>query len=91
MRLCLRDFPASTFSHRDRFSANGSSLLLRFGTLNFASTAPDRRYLRIVFRDSPVRRVISRIEIPSRNAQRRMTLKNAMSITPCTPGCSQPR
>jgi hypothetical protein len=53
--------------------------------LNFGSTVPDRKYLRIVFRDSPVRRAISRIESWSRNAQRRITLNNAMSITPSTP------
>src|SRR6185503_5531771 len=69
----------------DSFSANGSSLLGRSGTLNFGSTVPARRYLRIVLRDSPVRRAISRIGIPSRNAQRRMTLSNAMSITPRPP------
>ena len=33
-------------------------------------------------RDSPVRRSISRIGIPSRKCQRRITLNNAMSITP---------
>jgi hypothetical protein len=53
--------------------------------LNFGSTVPARRYLRIVFRDKPVRREISRIESWSRNAQRRITLNNAMSITPSTP------
>ncbi len=42
--------------------ANGSSLLGRAGTLNFGSTAPERRYLRMVFRDRPVRREIARIE-----------------------------
>ncbi len=30
----------------------------------------------------PVRRLISRIGIPSRKCQRRITLNNAMSITP---------
>jgi hypothetical protein len=43
-------------------SAKASNLLGRSGTLNFGSTAPARRYLRIVFRDNPVRRDISRIE-----------------------------
>jgi hypothetical protein len=66
-------------------SAKASSLLGRSGTLNLGSTAPDRRYLRIVFRDNPVRRDISRIETRSLNAQRRITLNNAMSITPWTP------
>jgi hypothetical protein len=32
----------------------------------------------MVFRDSPVRREISRIGMPSRNAQRRMTVNNAV-------------
>ena len=35
-----------------------------------------------MFRDSPVRREISRIEKCSRKCQRRITLNNAMSITP---------
>jgi hypothetical protein len=39
-----------------------SSLLGRSETLNFGSTEPERRYLRIVFRDNPVRLDISRIE-----------------------------
>jgi hypothetical protein len=51
--------------------------------LNLGSTAPLRKYLRIVLRDKPVRRSISRIGIPSRKCQRRITLNNAMSITPC--------
>jgi hypothetical protein len=45
---------------------------------------PARRYLRMVFRDKPVRREISRIESGSRNAQRQITLNNAMSVTPST-------
>jgi len=55
------------------------------GVLNVGSAAPSRRYFRIVLRDKPVRREISRIGILSRNAQRRMTLKNPMSITPNLP------
>ena len=39
----------------------------------------------MVLRDKPVRRAISRIGILSRNAQRLMTLKNPMSITPNLP------
>jgi hypothetical protein len=35
-------------------------MLGRSGTLNFGSTAPARRYLRILLRDSPVRRSIYR-------------------------------
>jgi hypothetical protein len=50
------------FSHADSLSANGSSLLSRFGVWNAGSTVPARRYLRIVLRDRPVRRAISRIE-----------------------------
>ena len=73
----------------DSLSANGSSLLGRSGTLNFGSTLSERRYLRIVFRDSPVRRAISRIEKCSRNRQRRMTLNNSMSITPLSPAHSR--
>jgi hypothetical protein len=38
----------------------------RSGTSNFGSTLSERRYLRTVFRDSPVRRDISRIEKRSR-------------------------
>ena len=85
VRFCLRDLPASTRSQCDSLSANGSSLLGRSGTLNFGATAPERRYLPMVFRDRPVRHEIARIESGSRNAQRRMTLSNAMSITPCPP------
>ncbi len=60
-------------------------MLDRSGTLNSGWTVPSRRYLRIVFRESPVRRAISRIESSSRNAHRRITLSNAMSITPLPP------
>jgi hypothetical protein len=58
----LRALLASVFSQAESLSANGSSLLGRSGTLKAGSTVPDRRYLRIVFRDSPVRRAISRME-----------------------------
>ena len=85
VRRCLRDLPASIRSQADSFSANGSSLLGRSGTLNFASTVSARRYLRIVLRDKPVRRSISRIGICCRKCQRRITLSNAMSITPGSP------
>src|SRR5690606_5131960 len=64
---------------------NASSLLGRAGTLNLGSTVSDRKYLRMVLRDKPVRRSISRIGIPSRKCQRRITLNNAMSITPMSP------
>ena len=43
---------------------------------------PDFRYFRIVLRDSPVRRAISRIGSCSRSAMRRMTFKSPMWITP---------
>jgi hypothetical protein len=82
VRFCLRDRAASVLSHADNFSAKASNLPGRSGTLNFGSTTPARRYLRIVFRDNPVRRDIARIDSLSRKAQRRMTLNNAMSITP---------
>jgi hypothetical protein len=60
-------------------------LLGRAGTLNFGSTVPALKYLRIVLRDKPVRRSISLIGIPSRKCQRRITLNIAMSITPKSP------
>src|SRR5690606_34692973 len=85
VRRCLRDLPASTRSQSESFWANASSLLGRAGTLNLGSTVSDRRYLRMVLRDNPVRRSISRIGIPSRKCQRRITLNNAMSITPESP------
>ena len=62
VRFCLRDFPASCRSICDSLSAYGSSLLGRSGMANFGSTVSERRYLRTVFLDSPVRRDISRIE-----------------------------
>src|SRR5690606_24395228 len=77
--------PASTRSQSDSFCAKASSLLGRTGTLNLGSTVSVRRYLRMVLRDNPVRRSISRIGIPSRKCQRRITLNNAMSITPMPP------
>jgi hypothetical protein len=54
----LRDLRCSVTSHADIVSAYGSSLLGRAGFWNCGSTTPDRRYFRIVFRDSPVRREI---------------------------------
>src|SRR5690606_27982770 len=82
VRFCLRGLFASVFSQADNRSAKGSSLLGRSGTLNRGSTSSERRYLRMVFRDRPVLREISRIEKCSRKCQRRITLNNAMSITP---------
>jgi hypothetical protein len=66
------------FSQADSLSAKGSSLLGRSGTLNAGSTAPDRRYLRIVFRDSPVRLAISRWKNDPA-----MPSVGSRSVTPC--------
>lgn len=85
VRFCLRPFSDSVFSQADNRSVNGSSLLGLSGTLNFGSTPPARRYLRMVFRDRLVLRQISRIDRCSRKCQRRITLSNAMSITPGPP------
>jgi hypothetical protein len=82
VRRCLRDLPASSFSHADNLSANASTLLDRSGTLEAGSTTSARKYLRIVLRDKTVLRAISRIERWSRSAQRRITLSNSMLITP---------
>lgn len=85
-RACrLRDLATSVRNQLDSFSTNGSSLLGRSGTLNLGSTIPPRGDLRIVLRDKPVRRSISRIGISSRKCQRRITLNKAMSITPVSP------
>ena len=43
------------------------------------------KYLRFVFRDNPVRRTISRIGIPCRKRQRRITLNKSILITPHPP------
>ena len=85
VRRSLRGLRVCASSQADNRSAYGSNLLERGGVLNCGSTAPSRRYFLMVLRDSPVRREISRIGILSRNAQRRMTLKNPMSITPNLP------
>ena len=45
----------------------------------------DRKYFRMVLRDNFVRRAISRMDRCVRNVQRRIMLKNAMSITPMSP------
>lgn len=82
VRFCLRGLLASDFSQAENRSAKRASLLGRSRTLNFGSTPSDGRYLRMVFRDRPVLRQISRIDKCSRKCQRRITLNNAMSITP---------
>lgn len=89
MRRSLRDLRCSVTSQPDSFSAYGSNLLGRADVWNRGSTIPDRRYFLMVLRDSPVRRAISRMGILSRKAQRQMTLKNPMSITPITPDKSR--
>ena len=66
VRRCLRDFPASAFSQPASLSAKGSSLLGRSGTENVGSIVPALKYFAIVLRDSPVRRLISRIDCFSR-------------------------
>ena len=88
VRRCLRDFPASVFSQPASFSAKGSSLLGRSGVANFGSTAPAARCLVTVFRDSPVRRAISRIDSFCRKCMRRMMFKSPMWITPLPPPLS---
>ena len=82
VRRCLRDLPASRLQPAASFSANGSSLLGRSGTVNFGSIVPALRYFAMVLRDKPVRRLISRIDSLSRNAIRRMMFKSPMWITP---------
>jgi hypothetical protein len=82
VRFCLRGLRASVRGQTASRSAKGSSLLGRSGVLNTGSTASDRRYLRMVFRDRPVRRAIAWIDRCSRKCQCRITLNNAMSNTP---------
>ena len=89
MRRSLRDLRVWIRSQADNRSAYGSSLLGRFGVLNCGSTTPSRRYFLMVFRDKPVRRAISLIGICSHNAQRLMTLKTPMAITPNPPDQSR--
>ena len=82
----------SRTSHDANVASNASSLLgvLRAGY--FGSTISLASYLRMVLRDSPIRRAISRIGIPSRRCQRLITLNNATSITPfLLPGFQQDR
>ena len=58
------------------FSANGSSLLDRSGVANCGSIVSAVRYFLMVFRDSPVRRAISRIGKPCHNLSFRMTFRS---------------
>src|SRR3546814_14916898 len=69
----------SRCSQADSRSTNGSSLLGRSGTLNCGSIVSDRRYLRIVLRDNPVRRTISRIDRWSRRSEERRVGKECVS------------
>lgn len=59
------------------------ALPVRFRYLG--SAVPSRSYLRMVLRESFVRRAISRIDNPSRRRQRLITLNIATSITPASP------
>ena len=85
----LQDVLTKIRSHPDSFSAKASSLLGRTEVLNTGSKASIRKYLRIVFRDNPVRRSISQIGIACRNRQRRITLNKSMLITPHPPTFNQ--
>ena len=78
------DLPLSPANVR-ALSSNASSLLACFGVAYFGSTTWFFRYLRMVFRDNPLRLQISRIGSPSRNRHLRITLNNATSITPLSP------
>jgi hypothetical protein len=82
------DFAGKSTEQAGTDHANVNSLLGLTATLNSGSTAPDRKYLRMVLRDNFVRRAISRMDRCSRNAQRRIILKNAMPITPISPAAS---
>ena len=53
--------------------------------MNVGSIVPALKYFAIVLRDSPVRRLISRIDCFSRSAIRRMMFKSPMWITPLPP------
>jgi hypothetical protein len=55
-RRCLRDLPASAFSHPVNLSAKGSSLLCRSGVVNCGSIVPAFKRIVKVLRDKPVRR-----------------------------------
>jgi hypothetical protein len=70
-------------------SANSSSLLGRTDVLKTGAEISPRRYFLIVLCDNAVRRSISRIGIPWRKCQRRITLNKSMLITPHPPTLSQ--
>ena len=58
------------------------------GIVNVGSIVPAFSYFAIVLRDSPVRRLISRIDCLSRSAIRWMILKIPIWITPLPPSLS---
>lgn len=55
---------------------------------NFGSTVSALRCFLTVFRDSPVRRAISRIDSFRRSDMRRITFKSSMLITPLPPAAN---
>ncbi len=65
------------------------AMLGRTDVLKTGSKMSLRRYFLIVLRDNAVRRSISRIGIPWRKCQRRITLNKSMLITPHPPTLSQ--
>ena len=73
------------FNQAANFSAKGSSLLGRSGVAKIGSIVFAARCLVTVFRDSPVRREISRIDNFCRKCIRRMMFKSPMWITPLPP------
>lgn len=85
VRRCLRDFPASDFGQPESFSAKSSRLLGRSEVANFGSTVSALRCFFTVLRDSPVRRLVSRIGSFGRNDMRRITFKSSIVITPLPP------
>lgn len=56
--------------------------------MNVGSIVPALKYFAIVLRDSPVCRLISRIDCFSRSAIRQMMFKSPMWITPLPPSLS---
>jgi hypothetical protein len=85
VRRALRDFPASVFNQAANFFAKGSSLPGRSGVAEIGSIVFVARCLVTVFRDSPVRREICRIDNFCRKCIRRMMFKSPMWITPLPP------
>jgi hypothetical protein len=65
-----------------KFVGKRIKLARSFRYVNVGSIVPALKYFAIVLRDSPVRRLISRIDCFSRSAIRRMMFKSPMWITP---------